>query len=370
MESEVPTADSDDRRTAYSPLVRRLAEEFDVDLDAIRGTGPGGRVTRADVQQAAFGPNLNHDQPMDTATLFGDDGDQEPSPGSTESVEETNEDQAEVDETAVGADHDDPAESTAEVDADQPAAEIEQDEPTAEAKADEQTAEVEADERPTSDDRGGGDVEAEAATDAGDEAAEVVSPPIAPAVYTLFADVEAEPVLRAQARLLADRDAETSLPALFVRLLAPAAELWTGVNGRPGDAAERDTVDVVMSVDGELVMVTDAGRRSLIELGAMVAPVDDDDEADADPVGASLAVELLIDTGVRAVAPMLWAGTKATIAIAGPRQELTLVDGRPRARSVLSLGVTCSGDVDRSDALGFLTAAASYLEDPVLVFAD
>ncbi|MEM9134882.1 MAG: E3 binding domain-containing protein [Actinomycetota bacterium] len=60
MESDVPTDDSDQQRS-YSPLVRRLAEEFEVDLDAIRGTGPGGRVTRADVQQAAFGPNLDHD---------------------------------------------------------------------------------------------------------------------------------------------------------------------------------------------------------------------------------------------------------------------------------------------------------------------
>jgi pyruvate/2-oxoglutarate dehydrogenase complex dihydrolipoamide acyltransferase (E2) component len=36
-----------------SPLVRRQARDLGVDLDGVRGTGPGGRVTRADVDAAA-----------------------------------------------------------------------------------------------------------------------------------------------------------------------------------------------------------------------------------------------------------------------------------------------------------------------------
>ncbi|MGH9245870.1 MAG: dihydrolipoamide acetyltransferase family protein [Acidimicrobiales bacterium] len=44
-------ASSTDRPTAL-PLVRRLARELGVDLDAIAGTGPGGRVTREDVMAA------------------------------------------------------------------------------------------------------------------------------------------------------------------------------------------------------------------------------------------------------------------------------------------------------------------------------
>lgn len=36
-----------------SPLVRRLAHDLGVDADAVPGTGPGGRVTRTDVQAAA-----------------------------------------------------------------------------------------------------------------------------------------------------------------------------------------------------------------------------------------------------------------------------------------------------------------------------
>src|ERR687886_853154 len=39
-------------RIKASPLARRLAQEYELDLSAIRGTGPGGRVTRDDVLAA------------------------------------------------------------------------------------------------------------------------------------------------------------------------------------------------------------------------------------------------------------------------------------------------------------------------------
>jgi len=46
--------DGDRGNPRYSPLVRRLAEEFGVDLSTVTGTGPGGRITRGDVHRAAF----------------------------------------------------------------------------------------------------------------------------------------------------------------------------------------------------------------------------------------------------------------------------------------------------------------------------
>ncbi len=39
-----------------SPLARRLAEQLGIDLHRVRGTGPGGRITKEDVEAAAAGP--------------------------------------------------------------------------------------------------------------------------------------------------------------------------------------------------------------------------------------------------------------------------------------------------------------------------
>jgi pyruvate dehydrogenase E2 component (dihydrolipoamide acetyltransferase) len=50
------TASSDtesDGRRAVSPVARKLAAELKVDLARVTGTGPGGRVTREDVERAA-----------------------------------------------------------------------------------------------------------------------------------------------------------------------------------------------------------------------------------------------------------------------------------------------------------------------------
>jgi pyruvate dehydrogenase E2 component (dihydrolipoamide acetyltransferase) len=43
-------------RRAISPVARKLAAEMRVDLEAIEGSGPGGRVTKEDVERAAKSP--------------------------------------------------------------------------------------------------------------------------------------------------------------------------------------------------------------------------------------------------------------------------------------------------------------------------
>ena len=51
---EAPSRDGADRPKA-SPLARRLAGELGVDIAAVHGTGPDGRIVRADVEAAARG---------------------------------------------------------------------------------------------------------------------------------------------------------------------------------------------------------------------------------------------------------------------------------------------------------------------------
>jgi pyruvate/2-oxoglutarate dehydrogenase complex dihydrolipoamide acyltransferase (E2) component len=50
---------SADRPKPASPAVRKLARKLGVDLESIDGSGPAGRVTRADVEQAAAAPPLS-----------------------------------------------------------------------------------------------------------------------------------------------------------------------------------------------------------------------------------------------------------------------------------------------------------------------
>jgi pyruvate dehydrogenase E2 component (dihydrolipoamide acetyltransferase) len=54
--AEAPDA-ADGRRPKASPIARRLAKEQKLDLSQIRGSGPGGRIVKADVEKAlAAGP--------------------------------------------------------------------------------------------------------------------------------------------------------------------------------------------------------------------------------------------------------------------------------------------------------------------------
>jgi pyruvate dehydrogenase E2 component (dihydrolipoamide acetyltransferase) len=48
-----PTVESDGHRVKASPLARRIAEERQLDLNELRGSGPGGRIIKADVENAS-----------------------------------------------------------------------------------------------------------------------------------------------------------------------------------------------------------------------------------------------------------------------------------------------------------------------------
>ena len=68
-ETESDEATDGGGRARVSPLARRLAEEKGVDLKSVKGTGPGGRIVKADVLEAAEnGPSTpDADQPEKSA---------------------------------------------------------------------------------------------------------------------------------------------------------------------------------------------------------------------------------------------------------------------------------------------------------------
>ena len=49
-------AGSGDNRVKASPLARKIAAELGVDISRVKGTGPGGRIVRADVEEASKNP--------------------------------------------------------------------------------------------------------------------------------------------------------------------------------------------------------------------------------------------------------------------------------------------------------------------------
>jgi len=55
-EQQLGGADEGRKRLKASPLARRLAEEAGIDLQSVSGSGPGGRIVKADVEEAASAP--------------------------------------------------------------------------------------------------------------------------------------------------------------------------------------------------------------------------------------------------------------------------------------------------------------------------
>jgi pyruvate dehydrogenase E2 component (dihydrolipoamide acetyltransferase) len=52
-EPDEPEEETDDERTKASPVARRVANELGVDIADVQGSGPGGRILKADVEKAA-----------------------------------------------------------------------------------------------------------------------------------------------------------------------------------------------------------------------------------------------------------------------------------------------------------------------------
>ncbi|GAA3905531.1 hypothetical protein GCM10023084_67350 [Streptomyces lacrimifluminis] len=71
---DIPIALAPPGGTPTSPLVRKLAKERDIDLSAVNGTGPGGRIRRSDLDAVTPAPvrrNAAAPQPGDVIPLTG-----------------------------------------------------------------------------------------------------------------------------------------------------------------------------------------------------------------------------------------------------------------------------------------------------------
>jgi pyruvate dehydrogenase E2 component (dihydrolipoamide acetyltransferase) len=66
-QSAAPAPEGNGGRAKASPVARRIAREQGIDLSALQGTGPGGRIVKADVEAAASGGAPQAAAPAETA---------------------------------------------------------------------------------------------------------------------------------------------------------------------------------------------------------------------------------------------------------------------------------------------------------------
>jgi pyruvate dehydrogenase E2 component (dihydrolipoamide acetyltransferase) len=74
-------------RTKASPVARRMAREMGLELERLQGTGPGGRIVKADVEAAARGGGAQAEAPAQergTATVSAPEREPEPEVGPAE----------------------------------------------------------------------------------------------------------------------------------------------------------------------------------------------------------------------------------------------------------------------------------------------
>ncbi|MFZ1023550.1 MAG: dihydrolipoamide acetyltransferase family protein [Thermoplasmata archaeon] len=67
--STPPTPSGFGGRSLASPYLRRLAAERSIDLSSVRGTGPGGRIIEADLQQGTAAPPSSPSPPSERAEV-------------------------------------------------------------------------------------------------------------------------------------------------------------------------------------------------------------------------------------------------------------------------------------------------------------
>jgi pyruvate dehydrogenase E2 component (dihydrolipoamide acetyltransferase) len=64
LESTTRMGSDPKARVRATPLVRKVAQELEVDLGGVEGSGPGGRITEQDVRRAAAGPAEGRREPL------------------------------------------------------------------------------------------------------------------------------------------------------------------------------------------------------------------------------------------------------------------------------------------------------------------
>ncbi|HLU54476.1 MAG TPA: dihydrolipoamide acetyltransferase family protein [Pseudonocardia sp.] len=316
-----------DRRPPASPLARRLARERGVDLATVRGTGPNGRVIRADIEAAAAAQQAA--QPTGTA---------------------------------------------------QPA------QPAQAAPAPAETPGPAAPAAPPTQDAGADDdVEVLPLPRMRQVAAERLtrSKQEAPHIYlTRAVDVTELLALRGRLNetLAAAGGPKVSVNDLVIKAVAGALRAHPEINvSYAGDSVRRHRrvhVGVAVAVESGLLVpvVRDADRMSVSEIAARtrdLATRARDRKLRADEMtGSTFTVSNLGMYGIEQFTAVINPPEAAILAVGAATEEIRPRDGEPVVRSIMRLTLSCDHRVvDGAVGAAFLQTLAAVLEAPLRIIA-
>lgn len=310
------SSSSSDHRPQFSPLVRRLAQEHDIDPETLVGTGPGGRVTRSDVLREAFG---EHESP---------------------------------DELQWAREPEDPTNAEARA------------EPAPEPGPQPET-----------------EPEPETQREAQAELVPVPQQPAEAPTFSVFVDIDASQLFRAQDRLAGQRTHPVDVDALLIRLVVPPLSEFPRLNGtlEAGIVEEsgRRNIGFVFEGNGEVDIIVVGGAEELTLQDLDQAVVELKQRAEHDQLsinetsGQTFTICNLGSLGATAAAAALPPETTAIVTYGKSREVVVMGDDGPQTTKQLTIaGTFSSSAINMVDATRFLARLATYLEDPILAFAD
>jgi pyruvate dehydrogenase E2 component (dihydrolipoamide acetyltransferase) len=332
-----PAAEGNGGRPKASPVARRIAREHGIDLSTLEGTGPGGRIVKADVEAAASG------------------GAAEPEAGRAEAEE------PEAREAAP--------------------AEAEPEEAPAEA-AEEKAPEPEREKAPA----GGGETgKGEVTIQEPSRIQQIIARRMAESKatiphFTLTMDVDMEGAveLRDQLKALA-AERETPVPSyndMVVKACAIALRDFPLVNGAYRDGKfelyGRVNIGVAVAGEGTLIVPTifDADRKGLgtiaSESRALAQKVRDGKISPPELSGATFSITNLGMFGVTTFTAVINPPQAAILAVGKMEPKPVVRDGELVVRNALSLTISCDHRIlSGAPAAEFLARVKDILEQPI-----
>jgi pyruvate dehydrogenase E2 component (dihydrolipoamide acetyltransferase) len=326
-----PSAEGNGGRPKASPVARRIAREHGIDLSTLEGTGPGGRIVKADVEAAASGG----------------------APAATDGAEE---EQPRAREAATD------------------------EEPAAEEDAPERDKAPEREKAPAGE-TGRGEVTVEEPS----RIQQIIARRMAESKatiphFTLSTDVDMEGAveLRNQLKALAE-DQGTAVPSyndMVVKACAIALRDFPLVNGSYKDGKfelySRVNIGVAVAGEGTLIVPTifDADRKGLGQIAkesrALAGKVRDGKISPPELSGATFSITNLGMYGVTTFTAVINPPQAAILAVGKMEPKPVVRDGEVTVRNGMNLTIACDHRIlSGAPAAEFLARVRVILEQPI-----